>query len=148
MVLRRKVAAHIVCVFSEQDMLVAVPNNISITSFNNSADTANAPRETPSSTPPANTVRTATRPRFDSVGNSVLVLREWRNTTLLLNVRPPLHFTQHYFSNPTHKFALGCPFSSCQRCCWFHQIRPLPRLTHQFCTGRCTTIACGVVGGP
>jgi hypothetical protein len=32
-------------VFSEQDLLVAVPNNISITSFNNSDDTANAPCE-------------------------------------------------------------------------------------------------------
>src|SRR5882762_4115445 len=90
-------------------MLVAVPNNISITSFNNnSADTANPPRKiTSSSTSPANTVRTATRLRFDFVGKSVLIFREWQNTTLLLNVRPPLHCTSHSFSNSTHSFALS-----------------------------------------
>jgi hypothetical protein len=33
-------------------------------------------------------------------------------TTLLLNVRPPLHF--NFFSNPTHIFAHGSPLSGCQ----------------------------------
>src|SRR5882762_5862028 len=114
-------------------MLVAVPNNISITSFNNnSADTANPPRKiTSSSTSPANTVRTATRLRFDFVGKSVLIFREWQNTTLLLNVRPP---TALHIPSLTPRTVSHFPFSSCQQQHRSHHIHPLPRPTHQYCT--------------
>ena len=69
------VTTHVVCVFSEQDVLVAVSNNISITRFNNNnADTANAPREI--NLLPTNSVRTTTQLLLNFVENLVLVLRE------------------------------------------------------------------------
>lgn len=100
MVLRHNVTAHVVCMFSEQDMLVAVPNSVSWTRFNNnSTDTTNAPREINSL---VDTVGT-TPFQFDLVGNLVSVLREWRNTTLLLKVRPPsLHITSLTLQTVSH----------------------------------------------
>jgi len=70
----RAVTAHVVCVFSEQDVLVAVSNNISITRFNNNADTANVPHKI--NLLPTNSVRTTTQLLLNFVENSVLVLHE------------------------------------------------------------------------
>jgi len=68
------VTTHVVCVFSEQDVLVAVSNNISITRFNNNADTANAPRKI--NLLPTNSIRTTSQLLLNFVENSVLVLHE------------------------------------------------------------------------
>jgi hypothetical protein len=70
--------------FSEQDMLVAVPNNIS-------ADAANRLAKSTSSISPVNTVKLGFGLTLLGTPCSPRVAK----TTLLLNVRPPLHFTLH-----------------------------------------------------